>query len=78
MGARSCRRKHEGRALAGVCRGFASYFGKDVTVIRIVWALAALLPPIFPGIVAYLVCWLLMPSDTSTDNHSSIPVVASE
>ncbi len=47
--------------LVGVCAGCAQYLRKDVTLVRIVWSLAALIPPLFPGIVAYVVCWLLMP-----------------
>lgn len=47
--------------VGGVCSGFAYYFAKDVTIIRIVWTLAALIPPLFPGIAAYLVGWILMP-----------------
>lgn len=60
--------------VAGVCAGGATYFGKDVTLIRIVWALAALIPPLFPGIVAYIVCWLLMPQASETVRSDSADV----
>ncbi len=48
--------------LAGVCSGCAAYFAKDVTVVRIAWTLSALIPPLFPGVAAYAICWLLMPA----------------
>ena len=56
--------------IAGVCAGIAKYFDRDVAIIRIVWALAALIPPLFPGIAAYLIGWLLLPveSEPSSDD----------
>lgn len=53
--------------LAGVCAGLSAHFGKDATIVRIVWAVAALIPPLFPGMAAYIVCWLLMPPDTARE-----------
>jgi len=49
--------------VAGVCAGFARYFGVDVTLIRIIWA-ASMLSGF--GIVAYIVAWILMPKDPVT------------
>ncbi|HEY2379646.1 MAG TPA: PspC domain-containing protein [Terriglobia bacterium] len=48
--------------IAGVCGGVARYFDMDVTLVRILWILAAIFPPL-PGLVAYLVCWIAMPQD---------------
>ena len=58
---RACTRVRDGRRVAGVCMGVATYLRKDVTLVRVIWALAAVIPPVFPGVVAYLVSWLLMP-----------------
>ena len=58
--ARLFRRDMGRRKLGGVCSGFARYFDKDATLIRIVWVGCALM---FFGIVAYGVCWVLMPAD---------------
>ena len=71
-----CTRSRKGRMLAGVCSGCASYFGKNVTILRVIWLIAALIPPVFPGVVAYLVCWLLLPVDASQDAPASDPTVA--
>jgi phage shock protein C len=48
--------------LAGVCAGVARYIGLDVTLVRILWLLLAVWPP-FLGVIAYLVCWIVMPKD---------------
>ena len=51
------------KKIAGVCSGVAKYFGIDPTVVRIAWVLLVLLLGV--GIFLYLVCWLLMPDDSS-------------
>jgi len=55
-------RPYEGKKIAGVCAGFARYLDVDVTLVRIVWLLFVILPPV-PGILAYIVCWIVMPQD---------------
>jgi phage shock protein C len=46
--------------LAGVCGGVAEYLGVDSTIVRLIWIVAAILPP-FPAIIAYLVAWVIVP-----------------
>ncbi len=48
--------------IAGVCGGVARYFDVDMTLVRVLWLFAAIFPPI-PGIIAYIVCWIVMPQD---------------
>jgi len=55
------RSTHEKR-VAGVCEGFARYFDVDVTIVRLGWTGASLLP-FMPGLIAYAVCWAVMPND---------------
>lgn len=55
-------RPREGRMIAGVCAGLANYFGIDVTIVRIIWVLL-LLPGGFPGLLPYIVLWILMPEE---------------
>ena len=52
----------EGRKLAGVAMGLANYFDIDVRLVRIVWVLL-LLPGGLPGIIPYLICWAIIPSE---------------
>lgn len=49
------------RKIAGVCGGFAEYFGMDPTILRILWVFVTLATGIFPGVLAYLAAWILMP-----------------
>ncbi len=64
-------RPRTGRKIAGVCLAFANHFGLDVTLIRIVWLLAAIFGvPL--GIVSYIVAWVIIPEEPHL-----LPVVAS-
>ena len=54
------RRIREGKKIAGVCAGFAEYFGTDVTVMRIIWVALLLLPPHI-GLIGYIVSWAVLP-----------------
>jgi phage shock protein C len=69
-------RIRQGRKIAGVCGGVARYFDMDVTLIRILWILVTIFPPI-PGLIAYIVCWIAMPQDppphTATDKTPETP-----
>lgn len=47
------------KSLAGVCGGLAAYFSIDVTIIRLLWALAALLYG--TGLLAYIVAAIVIP-----------------
>lgn len=52
----------EGRKIAGVAMAFANYFGIDVTLVRLILALA-LIPGGVPGLLIYVVCWIVIPSE---------------
>ena len=47
--------------IAGVCGGIAEYMDVDPTVVRLVWVLITFFTGVVPGLVAYLVAWLVMP-----------------
>jgi phage shock protein C len=61
-GAKELRRIREGKKIAGVCGGVARYFELDVTLVRILWVVLTICPPI-PGLIAYIICWIVMPQD---------------
>ena len=48
------------KKIAGVCSGFAHYFGVDVTLMRIIWLVLIFVPPSI-GVIAYLLAWVVMP-----------------
>jgi phage shock protein C len=52
--------------IAGVCAGFARYFGLDVTLVRILWAVITVFPLPFFGLVSYFVAWIVMPKEPVT------------
>ena len=49
------------KVFLGVAAAFANYFKVDVTLVRIIWVLL-LLPGGLPGLIPYLLCWILIPS----------------
>ena len=55
-------RNPDNKLLAGVCSGLAEYINIDPTVIRVIWALIGLSGA---GIVAYLICALIIPEKPS-------------
>ena len=55
-------RSRDDRMLAGVCAGVAGYFGVDVTVVRVIWAVVSVITG-GAGVLAYLVAWVLIPDD---------------
>lgn len=48
------------KMIAGVCAGIAEYLGWDITIVRIIYALATLLTA-FSGGIVYLILWIIMP-----------------
>ena len=55
-------RPKKGRKIAGVALAFANYFVIDVTVVRLFWVLL-LLPGGLPGLIPYILCWVIIPSE---------------
>lgn len=51
----------EDRVLAGVVGGIARRFGWNPTILRVVYVVGSVLSAAFPGILVYLILWLLMP-----------------
>lgn len=51
------------KKMAGVCGGFAEYFGIDSTIVRIIWFITSWFWGI--GLIGYIACALIMkfPSD---------------
>ena len=49
------------KKLCGVCGGLGEYFDIDPTLIRLLWVCASLFTAGFPGLLAYIVCALVMP-----------------
>ena len=54
-------RSRTNRKLAGVCGGLAQYLDTDATLLRVLFVVLALLGG--PGLVIYLLMWLLVPEE---------------
>lgn len=54
-------RRKEDRMLAGVCGGLAGYFSVDVTLIRVLFVVLAVMGG--AGLVIYLAMWILVPEE---------------
>lgn len=49
------------RMLGGVCGGVGEYFGWDPTLVRVGYVLISLFSAGFPGLIVYILLWLMMP-----------------
>ena len=54
-------RRSSNRMIAGVCGGIAEYFGWPADRVRIAYVILSILSIAFPGILVYLLLWLVMP-----------------
>ena len=58
---RTLSRSRHDRMLAGVLGGIARRFGWNSTLVRVVYVLFSIVSVAFPGILVYLILWLLIP-----------------
>jgi phage shock protein C len=56
------RRSRSDRVVAGVCGGLAEFFGINTFWFRLVF-LIALIPGGIPGLLPYLLLWLIIPKE---------------
>jgi phage shock protein PspC (stress-responsive transcriptional regulator) len=54
-------RSRSNRIIAGVCGGFAKWLGWNPTTFRVLFVVVSILSVAFPGILVYLILWLVMP-----------------
>jgi phage shock protein PspC (stress-responsive transcriptional regulator) len=52
-------RRREGKRIAGVCAGLAEEFGISATPLRLAFVLLTLIGG--PGLILYIILWLIMP-----------------
>jgi phage shock protein PspC (stress-responsive transcriptional regulator) len=57
------RRSRSNRMIAGVVAGLAQYFGIDVTLARAIYVVLSIISAAFPGILVYLLLWLVIPEE---------------
>jgi len=59
---RALRRSRSDRMLAGICGGLGEFFGVSAFWFRLTF-LIALIPGGVPGILAYVILWVIIPAE---------------
>lgn len=54
-------RSRDDKVIAGVCGGIARRFGWSATMVRVIYVVASIFSAAFPGLLVYLVLWLVVP-----------------
>lgn len=54
-------RSRNNKLIAGVCGGIAEWLGWNPTAVRVLYVVISILSVAFPGLIVYLVLWLVMP-----------------
>ncbi len=62
-GPKRLKRSITDKMLGGVCSGIAKYSNVDSTVVRLIFAFATIFTVVFPGILIYLILWIIVPKD---------------
>lgn len=55
------KRSKSDRMIGGVCGGIARSLGWDPTLVRLLYVLVSIFSAAFPGILVYVLLWILMP-----------------
>ena len=63
MPSRALVRSRRHRMIFGVCGGIADWLGWRPTTVRVLYVLASLLSAAFPGMLVYIILWLVMPEE---------------
>jgi phage shock protein PspC (stress-responsive transcriptional regulator) len=56
-------RVRDGALIGGVCGGLAKWLGWDPTLVRFMYVVVSILSAAFPGILVYILLWILMPRE---------------
>ena len=54
-------RSRRNSIIAGVCGGIAEWLGWSPTWVRLLYILISILSVAFPGIIVYIILWVVMP-----------------
>ncbi len=62
---RPLHRSTKNRMIAGVLGGLAEYFDLDPTLVRAGYVVASIVSVAFPGILVYIVLWMVIPEGSN-------------
>ena len=57
-------RSNRQHLIAGVMGGIAERFGWNANLLRLIFVIISVMSAAFPGILVYLILWLVMPKQT--------------
>lgn len=60
-GSTRLQRSSTDKVIAGVCGGLADWLGWDVSLVRILYVLISFFSAAFPGLIVYIILWVVMP-----------------
>ena len=63
MAEKKLKRSRNNKMIAGIIGGLAERYEMDATVLRIIYVLVSLFSAAFPGILVYLILWVIIPQD---------------
>ena len=56
-------RSRRSSIIAGVCGGIADWLGWSPTAVRIAYTIISIISIGFPGTIAYIILWIVMPKE---------------
>lgn len=65
------KRPVKNRILAGVCACLAERMDLDPSIVRIGYVLLTLFTAGFPGLLFYLVAWIIIPDERASDKYNN-------
>jgi len=71
-------RSSDDKIIGGVCGGFAKHLDIDPVIVRIAWVVLSFATAVFFGVVAYIVCMIVIPEATSSQPQTSVTVQTQE
>ncbi len=54
-------RSRQNKWIAGVCGGIAEWLGWNPNLVRVLYVVGSAVSVAFPGIIVYIVLWIIMP-----------------
>jgi len=62
-------RSSRNKMVAGVCGGLANYFSIEPDKMRLIYVLISIFSAAFPGLLVYVILWIILPEDNLFGNH---------
>jgi len=61
------------RKIAGVCAAIAHHIDLDASLVRLLWILITLTSGFFPGVITYILAWIIIPEEVVQPYYAPTP-----